>query len=231
MSPSTKRKNTTVRKQSTKRKTATARNQSTKRKNATVRNQSTKRKNATVRNQSTKRKNATAGNQSTKRKNATAGNQSTKRKNSTVRKQSTKRKKESKKLYHYTSEEGLKGILKSMRIYPSTNTATDAILGEGVYLTHLPPIESSAKIISNNWNLGRDINNYFVQQHIDKIVFCIEFDEEDLPGLRKLPGSRDVVMYPGSIDLNSVPHVVKDTTFFQAMHELMKEELSSCNML
>ena len=113
------------------------------------------------------------------------------------------------KVYHYTSEDGYEGMQRSGMIRPSTNTTMDAMMGVGVYLTHLPPTESSAKIISNNWDAGLEISRNYVNQFLDKVDVCLEFNSRDLPGLKKMRGGgRDVVMYPGAIDLNKVPHKV-----------------------
>ena len=53
-------------------------------------------------------------------------------------------------LYHYTTEEGMKGITDSGYIKQSTNTVTDAMLGMGVYLTTKSPDRHTKRQIAMN---------------------------------------------------------------------------------
>ena len=58
-------------------------------------------------------------------------------------------------LYHYTSEEGAKGILKD-KVIRSTKTTkqnldNDMLLGPGVYATSMGPSHSKEEILRNNY--------------------------------------------------------------------------------
>ncbi|KAJ9595129.1 hypothetical protein L9F63_013569 [Diploptera punctata] len=112
------------------------------------------------------------------------------------------------KLYHYTTESAYSRMVQSGHIRPSTNITTDAVLGQGVYLTQLPPSECNARIISNNWDNGEDIRKYFINQYMEKVEVCIEFDLKDLPGVKIYSGRRDIAVHRGSINLKQVPHKV-----------------------
>ena len=54
-------------------------------------------------------------------------------------------------LYHYTNEQGLKGIKETGIIRPSTDTKKDAVLGRGVYLTDRAPNTGKPGIVTNNY--------------------------------------------------------------------------------
>jgi hypothetical protein len=104
-------------------------------------------------------------------------------------------------LYHYTSAEGCLGILMDGVIRSSTDTARDAVLGRGVYLTSLPPSTDDWRLIKNNWVGKRSA----VLNKLDKVDYYIVFDHTNLPGVRKAASKRDVWMVPYDIDLNLVP--------------------------
>jgi hypothetical protein len=104
-------------------------------------------------------------------------------------------------LYHYTSAEGCKGILRDGVIRSSTDTTRDAVLGRGVYLTSLPPTTDDWKLLKNNY----DGNRKFLLEQLEKVDYYIVFDSKDLHGVTKAQGSRDVWMVPYDIDLDKVP--------------------------
>ena len=103
-------------------------------------------------------------------------------------------------LYHYTSSEGCKGILSDGVIRSSTDITRDAILGKGVYLTSLPPSTGDWRLIKNNWDGKRRV----LLKKLDKVDYYIVFDSEDLPGVTRAAGKRDVWMVPYDIDLDEV---------------------------
>jgi hypothetical protein len=107
-------------------------------------------------------------------------------------------------LYHYTSEEGLRGIQRDGVIRSSSDTTRDAILGEGVYLTTLSPATEDTALVKNNW----DGNKQFQSSKQENVSHCIQFSKKDLPSAQKSGGSRDVWVVPHAIDLKNVPHSV-----------------------
>jgi hypothetical protein len=104
-------------------------------------------------------------------------------------------------LYHYTTAEGCKGILSDGVIRSSTDTTLDAILGRGVYLTSLPPSTDDWRLIKNNWD-GRRRS---LLNKLNKVDCYIVFHSEDLPGVTRAIGKRDVWMVPYDVDLDVVP--------------------------
>lgn len=107
-------------------------------------------------------------------------------------------------LYHYTSDEGLRGIQRDGVIRSSADTTRDAILGRGVYLTSLPPETKDTDLMKNNW----DGNRNFYSSKQDNLSQYIQFCKKDLPSAQKSEGSRDVWRVPNDIDLKTVPHRV-----------------------
>jgi len=103
-------------------------------------------------------------------------------------------------LYHYTSGNGLKGILNDGVIERSVGTG-DAVYGKGVYLTALPPTTDDWVLLANNW----DGSVEFYLTKVDNLNYCIQFRKEDLPRARKTDSSRDVWMVPHDINLLEVP--------------------------
>jgi hypothetical protein len=71
-----------------------------------------------------------------------------------------------------------------------------------VYLTSLPPSTDDWRLIKNNWDGKRST----VLNKLDKVDSHIESDSEDLPGVTRAAGKRDVWMVPYDIDLDEVPH-------------------------
>jgi hypothetical protein len=108
-------------------------------------------------------------------------------------------------LYHYTSSEGCAGILQNGVIRSSTDVTRDALLGNGVYLTALPPWTRDKKLIKNNWD-GRS-ERVFLNK-LDNLNYYIEFNSIHLPGVKKARGKRDIWMVPYDIILEEVPHEV-----------------------
>jgi hypothetical protein len=108
-------------------------------------------------------------------------------------------------LYHYTTAEGCEGILEDGFIRSSTDTTRDAVLGRGVYLTSLPPETDDWRLIKNNWDGRRRP----LLSKLHKVDYYIVFDSDDLPGVTKAAGKRDVWMVPYDIDVEEVPCEVK----------------------
>ena len=102
-------------------------------------------------------------------------------------------------LYHYTSEEGLRGILQDGVIRSSSDTP-DAVYGKGVYLTALPPKTDDWDLQANNW----DGSPEFYLTKLESLDYCIEFRKKDLPRVLKTESSRDVWMVPPDIHLSEV---------------------------
>ena len=101
-------------------------------------------------------------------------------------------------LYHYTSKESAKSILKDARIMKSTNTNTDAILGEGVYFTDLDPSTDDTELLENNY--GRASPSLE-----KKVEVCFKIPASDMPGYkRKRFGSRVIYAYPDDVNLEQV---------------------------
>jgi hypothetical protein len=74
-----------------------------------------------------------------------------------------------------------------------------------VYLTALPPSTDDWKLIKNNWD-GRRAALLKKMKNVD---FYIVFDSDDLPGVTRATGKRDVWMVPYDIDLHHVPFDVR----------------------
>jgi hypothetical protein len=104
-------------------------------------------------------------------------------------------------LYHYTTAEGCEGILSDGFIRSSSDTARDAVLGKGVYLTSLPPHTGDWKLIKNNWDGKRSA----LLNKLDHLDYYVAFDSKDLPGVVRERSKRDVWMVPYDIDLDDVP--------------------------
>jgi hypothetical protein len=104
-------------------------------------------------------------------------------------------------LYHYTTAEGCAGILSDGVIRSSTDTARDALLGRGVYLTSLPPSTDDWRLIRNHWDGRRRA----LFRKLNKVDCYIVFDAENLPGVTRVTGKRDVWMVPCDVDLDEVP--------------------------
>jgi hypothetical protein len=109
-------------------------------------------------------------------------------------------------LYHYTSDEGLRGIKSDRVIRSSADTTRDAVLGRGVYLTSLPPSTKDKDLLKNNW----DGNRNFYSSKQDNLTHYIQFSKKDLPSAEKSGGSRNVWRVPHDIHLDEVPHRVHE---------------------
>jgi hypothetical protein len=106
------------------------------------------------------------------------------------------------RLYHYTTAEGCKGIMSDGFIRSSSDTARDAVLGKGVYLTSLPPSTGDWKLVRNNWDGKRSA----LLNKLDNVDYYVAFDSKDLPGVvKERRSNRDVWMVPYDIDMDSVP--------------------------
>ncbi|CAH1773186.1 unnamed protein product [Owenia fusiformis] len=104
------------------------------------------------------------------------------------------------KVYHYTSEDGLKGIQSSMMIHESTDTTKDAMLGYGVYFTTMDPGQhSKEEILQNNYDSA------IRAMHVKRMDYAIEV-EIPIGQLKENPGMRNVWVHPGSVYLNDYPH-------------------------
>lgn len=106
--------------------------------------------------------------------------------------------------YHYTDEAGMKGILESGHIRPSTDTTRDAVLGEGVYFTQLRPNCPNDTLTSNNYGEAGTME--------EKTQFYFRIPTEDLPpgGHCVNEGGRNLCVAPGPIHLSEVKYVVKE---------------------
>jgi hypothetical protein len=91
-------------------------------------------------------------------------------------------------LYHYTTDEGLRGIQHDGVIQSSADTKRDAILGKCVYLTSLSPSTKTMDLLKNNW----DGTTKFYSTKLDNLEYCIQFKKKDLPCAQEWGGSRDI---------------------------------------
>lgn len=121
-------------------------------------------------------------------------------------------------LYHYTDENGVRGILKEMRIGQSVAkpTGRDTAFGPGVYMTSISPKRSTrAAVMENNYDdavaravetdeIGR-IEEYF--NKTDKAFkIYMRLDE-----VKKCKSSRDIYLTTdGDIDLTTHKYKVVD---------------------
>ena len=104
-------------------------------------------------------------------------------------------------LYHYTSANGILGILSNGVIWSSGGNTQDAAFGKGVYLTALPPTTQDWVLVVNNW----DSAPQFYLNKVGNLEYCIEFRKSDLPYARKTDSSRDIWLVPHHIDLRRLP--------------------------
>ena len=110
-------------------------------------------------------------------------------------------------LYHYTTEEGAKGILNDGAIKQSVQTGTgrrrdDAAFGQGVYLTSLKPGKGkSVRIALNNY----DGNPKAVERIIKagRVSFAHKLNRND-PKLKEVAkdSDRDVWLYNGILKVD-----------------------------
>ena len=102
-------------------------------------------------------------------------------------------------LYHYTTEQGMQGILDSQRIYPSIKTLTtkDARMGSGQYLTDIVPGSKTA---------GQTSRILFgVPWNTSKVSYYVEIDVSDLNILK---GKDGVYYVPDDADLDLTGRIV-----------------------
>jgi hypothetical protein len=103
-------------------------------------------------------------------------------------------------LWHYTDEQGLRGIRESCVLRPSLREAapTDARYGDGQYLTDIPPGAMPPKRLSRRlvgvpW-LGRRFTHYV---------------ELDVAGLTLVPCRESVILVPGREPLGLGGRIVR----------------------
>ena len=118
-------------------------------------------------------------------------------------------------LYHYTTADGLNGIIRSRRINSSVQNSrrADVRHGEGVYLTELTPDTTKKVIAANNYDgrqLDRTVAKFISQGRIDYYIEVV-LQQNDLrleqcfdQNQRLMAMNRNVWLYRGDIDLNFV---------------------------
>ncbi|KXJ18995.1 hypothetical protein AC249_AIPGENE10979 [Exaiptasia diaphana] len=106
-------------------------------------------------------------------------------------------------LYHYTTEEGARGIKRDMKVkqnHPTTWNRRNRH-GTGVYFTKLDHGNPANTLIQNNFvNRGQRLRD--PSKFIDRIshVVKITFSKENVKKIND--GSRDIWVHQGDIDLN-----------------------------
>ena len=107
-------------------------------------------------------------------------------------------------VYHYTSVEGMRGILRDRRIMVSTNTARDAFYGVGVYLTDVPPEVDDKDLL-------RKLYGRAYPSKMNKIQVCFRFRARQLRGLQEEEEEkRKVFVVPReAIDIDAVETMMK----------------------
>lgn len=108
--------------------------------------------------------------------------------------------------YHYTSDEGLKGILKDGKIQISDPSRGDAIEGPGAYGTKYPPSSRTKTVAQNNWDNGwkRAIEHGKMKNYIRCEVPRKEVKECKGHGNNRGRGGRPdgILVHPHGIDLS-----------------------------
>ena len=107
--------------------------------------------------------------------------------------------------YHYSTSENIQKIVQSGHIRPSTCTTTDALLGQGVYLTSKPPQSSDTTLTQNNYAAGT---------HDPRVESYIRIPQDQLPNAYCQRTGRNVCVNPGPIDLSKVNYGVGDRKRF-----------------
>jgi len=99
-------------------------------------------------------------------------------------------------LWHYTNKKGMKGIIDSGEMKPSTDTINDCSLGVGVYFTTTPPYKSDETLLNNNYgkvsndqtnrvdyafgirvqDMDSNIQSQIIK-HSGRNVFCVQTDD------------------------------------------------------
>jgi len=84
-------------------------------------------------------------------------------------------------------------------IKQSTKAKGDAVFGNGVYLTSIPPDAPKSKIVQNNWDGMRNVERLGAK----KTQACIKVPKAWIPGVTKQQDKlgRDIWLYPGDINL------------------------------
>lgn len=118
---------------------------------------------------------------------------------------------EKKTLYHYTNEDGLKGILSSKKLNPSlkANNPKDARYGDGQYLSDIEPgtkrpAQLSAAFIRIPWQ-GNKFSHYI---------------EIDVSGLKVVKGREHVYIIPNLVPLDISNRIV---SYGKVMEEYIKK--------
>ena len=118
-------------------------------------------------------------------------------------------------LYHYTTGNGLNGIIHSGRINSSVQNSrrADVRHGEGVYLTELTPTTAKEVIAANNYDgrqLDKTVAKFISQGRIDYYIeVVLQLNDPRLEqcfdqNQRLMAMNRNVWLYKGDIDLNFV---------------------------
>jgi hypothetical protein len=122
---------------------------------------------------------------------------------------------EIKTLYHYTNEEGLKGILSSKKLNPSlkANNPKDARYGDGQYLSDIKPGtkrpgQLSAAFIRIPWQ-GRKFDHYI---------------EIDVTGLKVVKGRENVFVIPNVVPLDISNRIVSYGKVMEKYIERLSKE-------
>ena len=111
-------------------------------------------------------------------------------------------------LYHYTNIEGRLGIAQTGCINPSGG-GRDAVFGEGVYLTSIPPTESKIKIVANNWGSQQEQQLIKVVKE-GRVDFVVEIQiPTHLVTKCQTSDGRDIYLYKGTLYLNQFVHQFK----------------------
>lgn len=77
----------------------------------------------------------------------------------------------------------------------SRDTTHDALMGEGVYLTDLPPSTPNNILLKNNYGQASSRNK-------ERVEVCFRFRSSDIMGYsRRRFGDRVIYLYPAEIDL------------------------------
>lgn len=112
-------------------------------------------------------------------------------------------------LYHYTDYCGKLGIDRDQVIKPTSQFSKYAHFGSGVYLSSIPPSEGTYKILRSNYaNAPSQSRNPWTGNKCD---YYFKFNADDLPGVRRVEPSRQVWLFPGSINLKEVPYSQGET--------------------
>ena len=111
-------------------------------------------------------------------------------------------------LYHYTTEEGARGILRDGAIKQSVKKGTgrrqdDARFGSGVYLTNLNPGMGKRRIALNNYDGNPNaVKKILRSGRVDfAIVFKLSRNDPNLKEVGK-DDDRDIWLYDGNLQVD-----------------------------